>query len=351
MSQPAWKGCCPIPLTASDDRITLEHGEGGRTAREFIERRILARFDNPWLRPLEDAARVCPDSSSIAMTTDSFVVSPLFFPGGDIGSLAVHGTVNDLAVAGARPRWLTLSLIIEEGLPVPVLEAILASAATAAEAAGVAIVSGDTKVVPSGAADGLFITTTGVGEFVEAPFVGPSSLVPGDALLVSGPIGRHGIAVLTAREEMEFDPPPRSDSASLIPVVEALRRAAVPVRAVRDATRGGVAAVLHEWAACCGHGVGIDEIEIPITPEVRGVCEVLGLDALHVACEGTLVVAVEQGSSRAALEAIRTVSEGAGASQIGVIVPGSINPVVVRRALGSDQPLDDPLGTPMPRIC
>lgn len=351
MPQPTWKGYCPIPLSPSDDRITLEHGEGGRTARQFIERQIRDRFDNRWLRPLEDAAQLRCSSESIAMTTDSFVVSPLFFPGGDIGSLAVHGTVNDLAVAGARPRWLTMSLIIEEGFPLPVLEQILNSAATAAEVAGVAVVAGDTKVVPSGTADGLFITTAGVGEFVDKPFVGPSALVPGDELLVSGPIGRHGIAVLAAREELQFDPPPQSDSASLISVVEALRRASIPVRAIRDATRGGVAAVLHEWAGCCGHSILIDETDIPLTPDVRGVCELLGIDPLHVACEGTLVVATEQGTSKAAIEAMRATPEGRDAAQIGVVFPHAISPVVIRRPLGSDQPLDDPLGGPIPRIC
>ncbi len=351
MPRPMWEGCCSIQVSDSDERITLEHGEGGLIARRLIEQKIATRFDNPWLRPLGDAAQMPSIASPLAMTTDSFVVSPLFFPGGDIGSLAIHGTVNDLAVAGARPLWLTLSLIIEEGLPVPVLEQILSSAATAASATGVAIVAGDTKVVPRGAADALFITTAGVGHFVEASFPGPPAFAPGDELIVSGPVGRHGIAVLASRESMRFDPPPQSDSASLVALVESLRAASVPVRALRDATRGGVAAVLHEWATASGHGVRIDETAIPISADVRGVCELLGLDALHVACEGTLVAAVEQGAAETAVKAMRAVSEGTHAARIGAICPRGTTPVVVRRALGADQPLDAPLGAPMPRIC
>lgn len=351
MPAPPGRGACPLPLTLNDDCIRLEHGEGGRATRQFIEQHILPRFDNRWLNSLGDAAQLELSGDSIAMTTDSFVVSPLFFPGGDIGSLAVHGTLNDLAVSGARPRWLTMSLIIEEGFPIPALDRILQSAAAAAENAGVAIVAGDTKVVPKGAADGLFITATGVGQFVDKPFVGPSALVPGDELIVSGPIGRHGIAVLVAREDMQFDPLPQSDSASLVSVVEALRRMLIPVRALRDATRGGVAAVLHEWTDSCGHGIRIDEPSIPVTEDVRGVCELLGLDPLHMACEGTFVAAVENGASAAAIEAMRTTPAGKDAALIGVVLPRTVNPVVIRRSLGPDQPLDDPLGTPVPRIC
>lgn len=338
-------------MSNSFERVLLAHGEGGRLSRSLVERVILPRLTNDMLAPLGDAALLPIAHGRLAFTTDSFVVSPLFFPGGDIGRLAVFGTANDLAMAGARPRWLSLSLILEEGLPRETLERVLDSAAAAAREAGVQVVAGDTKVVPRGAADGLFVNTAGIGE-LEAPAPpGPGTLVPGDELLVSGPLGQHGIAVLAAREGLGFEPPPHSDCAALYPAVAALRGAGVPVRALRDATRGGLAGVLHEWADASGHTLLIEENRLPASSVVRGACELLGLDPLHVASEGMFVIAVPAGASELAIAALRTTSVAAQASAVGVIVARLAAPVVVQRALGVAQPLDDPLGSPLPRIC
>jgi hydrogenase expression/formation protein HypE len=299
----------------------------------------------------DDAAVLPIISGELAFTTDSFVVSPLFFPGGDIGTLAIYGTINDLAVAGARPRWISLSLILEEGLPIRTLDRVLASIASAARECAVTIVTGDTKVVPRGAVDKLFINTSGIGELVTPRPVGPASIQPGDELLVSGPIGRHGVAVMAAREPFDFQPCPKSDCAPLLTAVDALRKADVPVRAMRDATRGGVAAVLHEWAAACGATMAIEEQRLPVTGEVRGICELLGLDPLHVANEGTMVVAVPPGCAEVALQAMRSGGVSSEAAIIGRVQPKAISPVLVQRGLGRFLPLDEPVGAPLPRIC
>ena len=276
----------------------------------------------------------------------------MFFPGGNLGSLAVYGTVNDLAVAGAYPRWLTLSLIIEEGFPIAVLERILASVARAAREVHVQVVAGDTKVVARGEADGLFLNTTGVGQLIEPVPPGPTALRIGDELLVSGPIGRHGIAVLAAREQMAFAPPPLSDLAPLLNACQLLQdELGTRLRAMRDATRGGVAAVLHEWAEAAKLTMSIVESDIPVTSDVRGPCELLGLDPLHVANEGTMVVAVEQGAAADALAALRSQPETSQAARIGFVAPRRVAAVTVSRMLGPELPLDDPLGAPLPRIC
>lgn len=348
----AWQLCCPVPIASDSLRISLAHGEGGRLSRALIRNHILPTFRNDVVMTLDDAAHLPSLDGPVAMTTDSFVVSPLFFPGGDIGSLAIHGTVNDLAVSGARPRYISLSLILEEGLPIAVLDLVMESAANAAAEAEVLIVTGDTKVVPRGAADGLFINTTGIGELVEPAPPGPTSLQVGDELIVSGPIGRHGVAVLTAREELEFSPPPESDSASLVKPIDRLRRELGDhVRAIRDATRGGVAAVLHEWAEASGMTLAIEEQQIPVTPVVRGVCELLGLDPIHIANEGTMVIAVAAGAAEAALSALRADPLTSQAAQIGTVVPRGVAAVTIQRPLGPQQPLDEPAGAPLPRIC
>lgn len=321
--------------------------------RQLIRKRIIPTLGGEeWLLSMEDAARLPQVLGRLAVTTDSFVVLPLFFPGGDIGSLAVYGTVNDLAVSGAQPLYLTLSLIIEEGLPLAVLDRVLQSVADAAGGANVRVVAGDTKVVPRGAADGLFINTTGVGQLIEPTPPGPASLNEGDVLIVTGPIGRHGIAVLCAREELGLEPPPRSDSAPLVQTAALLREVlGHNVRAMRDATRGGVSAVLHEWAEASGRTMSLREHDVPISPEVRGACELFGLDPLHVANEGTMVVAVAADSTEAALEVLHALPDSASAAVIGAVVPKRISPVTIVRQLGSEQPLDDPWGAPLPRIC
>ncbi len=342
---------CPLPDSGDQATITLAHGEGGRLMRQLIREQVLPIVGSEHLAPLADAAVLSPPAGELAITTDSFVVSPLFFSGGDIGSLAVYGTINDLVVAGARPLWISLAMIIEEGLAVDLLRQVLHSVAAAAQRVGVPVVTGDTKVVPRGAADRLFLNTTGVGQLMPMAPSGPQSLQVGDELLVTGPIGQHGMAVITSREGLEFEPPPTSDSAPLHQAVAALRDRGVEIRAMRDATRGGVAAVLHEWAEACQLTLSIEEQLVPITPEVRGVCEVLGLDPLHVANEGTMLVAVPPGGVEPALAALRTVKETTGVARMGRVVAQTVAPVVVRRALGQDLPLDEPLGAPLPRIC
>lgn len=341
---------CPIPDDGSGELVTLAHGEGGRLMRGLIRDTIMPAVGNDLLLTSNDAAILPKTDKRLALTTDSFVVSPLFFPGGDIGSLAVFGTVNDLSVAGSRPRWISLALIIEEGLPIHVLESVLLSTANAARTADVKVVTGDTKVVPRGAADRLFINTTGVGEVIAA-IPGPSQLQPGDQILVTGPIGRHGTAVMCKREELEFDPTPISDCAPLFDVVAALIDADVPVRAMRDATRGGVAAVLHEWAEMSRLSVAIEAELIPVCPATRGISEVLGLDPLNIANEGTMLVAVPDDAVAVALKTLRQIEQTSSATRIGEARVRSFSPVVVRRSLGQEIPLDEPIGAAMPRIC
>jgi hydrogenase expression/formation protein HypE len=299
----------------------------------------------------DDAAVLRPIDGRPVITTDAYVVSPLFFPGGDIGTLAVYGTVNDLLVRGAQPLYLTLSLIIEEGLPIAILQRVLQSIAHAARRCDVTIEAGDTKVVPRGAADGLFLSATGLGRLIEPAPAGAATIAPGDVLLVTGPVGQHGIAVLCAREELNFDPPPRSDCAPLSEVVAALRDSGVLPHAMRDATRGGVIAALHEWARDCGHTFTIDEQCVPVSGEVRGVCELLGLDPLCIANEGTMVVAVSAADARRALTALKETASGSQAAKIGEVQPRRIAPALIRRSSGREQPLIEPSGAPLPRIC
>jgi hydrogenase expression/formation protein HypE len=351
---------CPVPDRFTGDRVTLAHGEGGRCMRQWIERRVAPLFravdagsldeQSPVDPVLDDSALVQTEGSALRMTTDAYVVSPRWFPGGDLGALSIHGTVNDLAVGGARPRWISLSMILEEGIALSEVEALLGSAAEAARASGVRVVTGDTKVVPRGAADGMYVSTAGVGEVVWS-LPGCDRLEAGDALLVSGPVGCHGLAVLAAREQLQLDPSPRSDVRSLWPAVERLWRAGMPVRAMRDATRGGVAAVLHEWAAASQTTLRVQAREVPTTAEVRGACELLGLDPLHMACEGAMVVAVPRAAAAQAMAVLREVAGSERATIIGEVTAGGGEPVLVRRALAAWLPLDEPQGMPLPRIC
>lgn len=342
---------CPVPSIGTGHTVTLAHGEGGYLSRRLIQERIARALASPLLDTERDAAILPASHGPLAMTTDSFVVSPLIFPGGDIGSLAVFGTANDLAVSGAKPHWLSLSLILEEGLDFAVLDRILASISAAATLADVSIVTGDTKVVPRGAADRLFINTCGVGELLEHVPPGAAQLQRGDQLIVSGPIARHGIAVLEAREGFGFDPPPTSDCAPLWPLVAALDAAGVRPRALRDATRGGVAAVLHEWSAASGQTLIVAESAVPVLPETRAACELLGLDPLHIANEGTLVAAVAPHEVEHALAILQGMPTARHARVIGEVHLFTGVTVAVRRALGRLQPLDEPLGAPLPRIC
>jgi len=342
---------CPVESIGDGERISLAHGDGGRLTRSFIHEHILPLFHNDFVASMADSTVLPNLNGPPLFTTDSFVVSPLVFPGGDIGKLCVYGTVNDLAVGGARPLWLSVSLIIEEGQSIALLRSILQSIADAARVAGVTVATGDTKVVPRGTADGLFITTSGIGELVPPAPPGPCALERGDELIVTGPVGRHGVAILTSRENLGFDPPPESDCAPLFPSVDALRQAGVPLRCMRDATRGGVTTVLHEWAEACQHTLSIDESAIPISADVKGACELLGLDPLNMANEGTMLVAVPAGWSERAVDLLRGVAVSRDAARIGEVRPRLSTPVTVRRSLGIERPLDEPLGTPLPRIC
>lgn len=341
---------CPGPVTGPHDVITLAHGEGTRIARQFIRDRILPKFPNPLLSPLHDGSCLTVNTHQVVVTTDSFVVSPRFFPGGNIGTLAVYGTINDLVVSGARPRWLTLSLMIEEGFSFAELDTILTSIATAARETDVCVVTGDTKVVPRGAVDGLFLNTTGIGELIPPAPGGPESLQVGDKLIVTGPIGQHGVSIMTIREGFDFSPAPTSDCGSLLAASNQLRHANVRVRCMRDATRGGVAAVLQEWAESSQLTLLIDEQSLPVSEEVRGACELLGLDPIHLACEGTMLLAVSSDQSQMAIEALRATTAGRLATEIGEVRAKTSSPVNVLRA-GREIPLDEPSGPPLPRIC
>ncbi|WP_419187582.1 hydrogenase expression/formation protein HypE [Stieleria bergensis] len=340
---------CPTP-TINSGEISLSHGEGGRVMRQLIRDRIAAKLSD--VQSSSDAASLGTLTGEIAITTDSFVVSPLFFPGGDIGSLAVHGTVNDLAMAGAKPLFLTLSLILEEGLPLGMLDRIIDSIANAAANCDVKIVAGDTKVVPKGAADGIFINTTGVGIHETPHRMSGTSIRSGDVLIVSGPVAQHGLAVLAARESIAFDPPPVSDSAPLQRVASELAHCLGPdLRTMRDATRGGVAAVLHEWAEETGLAMRIEQSRVPMTAESEGVCELLGLDPLMVANEGTFVACVATDRAAEAMEILAAHSLRGAPSVIGEVVQRQMSPVLISRGLGGDQPLDEPIHAMLPRIC
>jgi hydrogenase expression/formation protein HypE len=348
---------CPTPIFGDGDLVTLAHGEGGRLSRRLIVERIwptlgIGRSQASSAADLSDAAPLPPLPNGGVFSTDSFVVTPLFFPGGSIGSLAVFGTVNDLAVAGGRPRWLSLSLILEEGLALTTLDRVLADVARCAAEAGVAVVTGDTKVVPRGAVDQLFITTAGVGEWLWEEPLGPSCLRPGDNLLVSGPIGRHGVAILAAREELGFIPAPESDCGSLVEPIMRLWSAGLRPRSMRDATRGGVAAVLHEWAASSGLTMRLEQQRLPVSEVTLGVCELLGLEPLHVANEGTMVLAVSPDQTAPVVEVLSGCPQTAHVTVVGQVMERSSGaPVLVHHGFGREQPLDEPLGAPLPRIC
>jgi hydrogenase expression/formation protein HypE len=342
---------CPNMNIDTEERILLAHGEGGSLMRRLLFERILPRLGWKSTDPLDDAAVLPTLHGQPVLTTDAFVVTPLFFPGGDIGSLAVYGTVNDLVVRGAEPLWLTLSMVLEEGLPLVTLERVIESIAAAARHCGVAIVAGDTKVVPRGAADGMFLSTAGLGRLIEPAPTGAATIEAGDLLIVSGPVGQHGIAILSAREQLHFEPPPTSDCGPLTELVHALRVAGVRPRALRDATRGGVTAVLHEWARDSGKTLVIDETLVPVSDEVRGVCELLGLDPLSVANEGTMVIAVPSLDAKISLQALHRFEAGKQATLVGEVRARGVIPVIVKRILGRESPLIEPTGALLPRIC
>jgi hydrogenase expression/formation protein HypE len=334
-----------------EERIVMSHGAGGKATQTLIEAVFLDAFRNPLLEPLEDAARLHVDGARLALTTDSYVVSPLFFPGGDIGDLAVNGTVNDLSMAGAIPLYLSAGFILEEGFPIADLTRIVASMQAAALRAGVQVVTGDTKVVEKGKADGCYINTAGVGVIGDGISLGVARARPGDAILVSGPIGDHGVTIMLARGELDIEADVVSDTAPLNGLVADLLGSVPGIRALRDATRGGVATILNEIASAAGVGVLVTEDDIPVRPAVRGASELLGIDPMYVACEGTLVAVVDAASSDAALAALRGHPQGREAAVIGRVTADPPGIVQLKTAFGGTRIVDLLVGDPLPRIC
>ena len=336
----------------TDEVVTMAHGAGGKASAALVDAVFLDAFADGDRAPLADAATLTlPSGERIALTTDSFVVQPRRFPGGSIGHLAVHGTVNDLAVQGARPAWLSAAFVIEEGFPMSDLRTIAADMAEAAAAAGVTIVTGDTKVVGRGAADGLYITTTGVGVIPAGRVLGPERVQAGDVVLVSGTIADHGMAVLLARGDLALEADIRSDTAPVADLVEALLDAAPGTRWLRDPTRGGVGTVANELARDTNLAVVLDETLLPVDPAVNGACDLLGIDPLYVANEGKVIAVVAADEADAALAACRAHPLGRGAAAIGEIAADPPGIVVLLTSFGGTRIVDMLVGDPLPRIC
>jgi len=331
-------------------RILLAHGSGGRLAHELIEKVLLKPLSNPLLDRLDDSA-VVPFSGRLAFTTDSYVVNPIFFPGGDIGKLAVCGTVNDLSMVGATPLYLSLAFIIEEGLSLDELERVLVSVQAAASEAQIQIITGDTKVVNRGSADKLFVNTAGVGRVPEGIDISGSNAEPGDKVILSGTIGDHGIAVLSRREGLGFSTRLESDCAPLNGLVAEMMAASRRIHTMRDPTRGGLATTLNELAAQSKVGIRIEEEKVPVRDEVRGACEMLGIDPLYVANEGKLVALVHPEDADAVLERMRHQRYGKNAAIIGEVRPDHAGRVVMKTRLGASRIVDMLVGDPLPRIC
>jgi hydrogenase expression/formation protein HypE len=341
---------CPAPLPAGE-QIQLAHGGGGRMSLDLVRKLFQPEFSNAALKAEHDGAVLKLDDQRVAFTTDSHVVHPLFFPGGDIGTLAVNGTVNDLAMCGARPRWLSAAFILEEGLPMETLRRVVDSMKRAAADAQVELVTGDTKVVDRGKADGMFVTTSGVGVLEHDVEISPSHVQAGDVVLLSGDLGRHGTAVMSVREGLEFESPIESDCAPLASPVLALLDEGIEVHCLRDLTRGGLASALNEIAGMAHLQIDIDESAIPVTEAVRGACELLGLDPLYVANEGRFVAFVSPRDLPAALEIMHGHAQGQGACLIGAVTRDTPGLVTVKSRIGVSRVLDLLNGEQLPRIC
>ncbi|MCO6449274.1 MAG: hydrogenase expression/formation protein HypE [Caldilineales bacterium] len=343
---------CPIPIS-DYPTVLLAHGGGGRLSQMLIERMFVGAFANPALEMLHDGAILELDGGArLAFSTDSFVISPLFFPGGDIGSLAVHGTVNDLAMCGARPLGMSVGMILEEGLPMEDLWRVVQSLQGAAQAAGVSVVTGDTKVVDRGKGDGVFINTTGIGLIPDGIHISPLHARPGDQVLINGPIADHGIAIMSVREGLEFETAIESDSAALNGLVEVMLAAGgADVHVLRDPTRGGVASALNEIAQKAGAGIRLSEQDIPVRDEVRGACEILGFDPLYVANEGKCIAIVAPEAAQAVLAAMQAHPLGADARIIGEVVAEHPGRVFLRSRIGGLRVVDMLSGEQLPRIC
>jgi hydrogenase expression/formation protein HypE len=343
-------GACPVPVL-DHQRILLGHGSGGTLTAQLVERLFRPAFANPILDRGDDQAVLDLPGTRVAFTTDSFVVTPVFFPGGDIGRLAVNGTVNDLAMSGARPLYLSVGFILEEGLALDDLQRIVASMRAAAHEAGVTVVTGDTKVVGKGSGDQVFINTSGIGLVPAGVCISADRAAPGDAVLLSGTVGDHGMAIMSTRQSLGLEGTLRSDCAPLHGLVAALLEACADVHVLRDPTRGGVAATLHEIAEKAGVGIEIDEAAVPVREEVKGACEILGFDPLYVANEGKLVAIVPGPSADQVLHAMRRHPLGREAVRLGTVSTRHPGQVLVRTSIGGRRVLELPYGELLPRIC
>ncbi|HWX18276.1 MAG TPA: hydrogenase expression/formation protein HypE [Candidatus Binatia bacterium] len=341
---------CPFPIQ-NYPQVLLAHGGGGKLMHQLIGKMFLPAFRNSLPDSQHDAAVFEIGGQRLAFTTDSYVVRPLFFPGGDLGSLAVHGTVNDLAMAGARPLYLSAAFIIEEGLPMDTLWKIVSSMQQAAQNSRVEIIAGDTKVVDKGKGDGLFVNTAGVGMVEHSLKIAPQSVRPGDAILVSGDVGRHGMAIMAVREGLEFESAIESDSAPLAGLVLELLGAGVQVHCLRDLTRGGLTSVLNEIAEAAQRTLLVEEKLIPVREDVRAACEILGLDPFHVACEGRFALFLPEGEAERALAILRAHPTGAGACRIGNVGEQPAPKVLLKSTIGAQRILDMASGEQLPRIC
>jgi hydrogenase expression/formation protein HypE len=341
---------CPIPIS-DYPQVLMAHGGGGRLMNTLIAKMFGAAFRNPALDQQHDGAALNVEGKRIAFSTDSYVVRPLFFPGGDIGTLAVNGTVNDLAMCGARPRWLSAGFIIEEGLPMETLWRVVQSMAQAAQAANVQIVTGDTKVVDKGKGDGVFINTAGVGVFEHDSVIAPASVRAGDVVLLSGDLGRHGMAIMSVREGLEFEGAIESDCAPVADAVMQLLAAGVEIHCLRDLTRGGLAAALNEIATTARVQINFDEAAVPVEETVRGACEILGLDPLYVANEGRFIAIVPEAAAARALEILRAQPVSAGATLLGRVVAAEPGLVTMKSHIGASRIVDLLTGEQLPRIC
>jgi len=341
---------CPIPISQYP-HVLMAHGGGGRLMHQLIGKMFLTAFRNPLLETQHDSTVVELTGKKIAFTTDSYVVRPLFFPGGDVGSMAVHGTVNDLAMSGAHPLYLSAAFIIEEGLPMETLWKIACSMAAAATRCGVQIITGDTKVVDKGKGDGVFLNTAGIGIVEHNLNIAPPSVRPGDAVLVSGDLGRHGMAIMAVREGLQFESAIESDSAPVHEIVRELLKAGIEIHCLRDLTRGGLASALNEIAEAARVRIEIVEKSVPVREDVHAACEMLGLDPLHVACEGRFVAFVAAGDADRALSIMQGHALGVGSAAIGRVAESSAPLVTLKSAIGASRILDMPSGEQLPRIC
>jgi hydrogenase expression/formation protein HypE len=341
---------CPIPLTEYP-AVLLAHGGGGKLSQQLIRSMFFSLFNNEFLKQEHDGAIISTGGGQLAFTTDSYVVHPIFFPGGNIGELAVYGTVNDLAMCGATPRYLSAAFIIEEGFPMEQLWMIVRSMQQAAERSSIQIITGDTKVVDRGKGDGIFITTAGIGIIGEGISISPRRAAAGDAIILSGRIAEHGIAIMSAREGIEFETQVQSDCAPLNSLVETILNATKNVHVLRDPTRGGVASALNEIADAAHIGMIIEEMKIPVTEEVRGACEILGLDPLYIANEGKLIAFVPGEDAENVLSAMRSHPDGRNSSIIGKVVDAHPGIVVMKTSIGGNRVVDLISGEQLPRIC